>query len=173
MADDRPGGIQTPAGTTGRQDHPPRLRPGSPLSDHQRLHGTAMTVKVRFAPSPTGLQHVGNIRTALVNWLFARRHGGHFLLRIDDTDRERSRADFASAVEEDLRWLGLNWDSHARQSERLAAYEAACERLRDSGRLYPAYETPEELEYKRKRQLARARPPVYDRAALGLGNDER
>ena len=132
-----------------------------------------MTVKVRFAPSPTGLQHVGNVRTALVNWLFARRRGGHFLLRIDDTDRERSRADFASAVEEDLRWLGLNWDNYARQSERLAAYEAACERLRRSGRLYPAYETPEELEYKRKRQLARGRPPVYDRASLRLGEDER
>ena len=97
----------------------------------------------------------------------------HFLLRIDDTDRERSREEFVAAVDEDLRWLGLNWDSRARQSERLAAYEAACERLRASGRLYPAYETPEELEYKRKRQLARGRPPVYDRASLGLGDDER
>ena len=132
-----------------------------------------MSVKVRFAPSPTGLQHVGNIRTALINWLFARRHDGHLLLRIDDTDRERSRDEFASAIEEDLRWLGLNWDNRARQSERLAAYEAACERLRASGRLYPAYETPEELEYKRKRQLARGRPPVYDRASLRLSEDER
>ena len=132
-----------------------------------------MTVKVRFAPSPTGLLHVGNVRTALINWLFARRRGGHFLLRIDDTDRERSREEFVTAIEEDLRWLGLNWDSRARQSERLAAYEAGCERLRASGRLYPAYETPEELEYKRKRQLARGRPPVYDRAALRLGDDER
>ena len=132
-----------------------------------------MTPKVRFAPSPTGLLHVGNVRTALVNWLFARRHCGHFLLRFDDTDRERSREEFVAAVDEDLRWLGLNWDSRTRQSERLAAYEAASERLRASGRLYPAYETPEELEYKRKRQLARGRPPVYDRAALGLGDDER
>lgn len=132
-----------------------------------------MTVKVRFAPSPTGLQHVGNVRTALINWLFARRHGGHFLLRIDDTDRERSRDEFMSAIEEDLRWLGLNWDSRARQSERLAAYEAAGERLRATGRLYPAYETPEELEYKRKRQLARGRPPVYDRASLRVSEDER
>jgi glutamyl-tRNA synthetase len=132
-----------------------------------------MTVKVRFAPSPTGLLHVGNIRTALVNWLFARRHHGHLLLRIDDTDRERSREAFVSAIEEDLRWLGLYRDSCARQSDRLAVYRAAAERLRASGRLYPAYETPEELEYKRKRQLARGRPPVYDRAALRLGDDER
>ena len=125
-----------------------------------------MTIKVRFAPSPTGLLHVGNLRTALVNWLFARRHGGHFLLRFDDTDRERSRPEFADAIEEDLRWLGLLWDSRARQSERLDAYEAACERLRAAGRLYPCYETADELEYKRKRQLARGRPPIYDRAAL-------
>ena len=132
-----------------------------------------MTVKVRFAPSPTGLQHVGNVRTALINWLFARREGGHFLLRIDDTDRERSREEFARAIEEDLRWLGLNWDSYARQADRLAEYRAAADRLRASGRLYPAYETPEELEYKRKRQLARGRPPIYDRASLRLSEDER
>ncbi len=119
------------------------------------------------------MQHVGNIRTALINWLFARRHGGHMLLRIDDTDRERSREEFASAIEEDLRWLGLNWDSRARQSDRLADYEAAADRLRATGRLYPAYETPEELEYKRKRQLARGRPPVYDRASLRLSEQER
>ena len=132
-----------------------------------------MTIKVRFAPSPTGLLHVGNLRTALVNWLFARRHGGHFLLRFDDTDRERSRPEFADAIEEDLRWLGLLWDSRARQSERIDAYVAASERLRAAGRLYPCYETPDELEYKRKRQLARGRPPIYDRAALGLSADER
>jgi glutamyl-tRNA synthetase len=132
-----------------------------------------MTVKARFAPSPTGLQHVGNIRTALINWLFARREGGHFLLRIDDTDRERSREEFARAIEEDLRWLGLTWDSRARQADRLAVYQAAADRLRASGRLYPAYETPEELEYKRKRQLARGRPPIYDRASLHLSEDDR
>jgi glutamyl-tRNA synthetase len=132
-----------------------------------------MTPKVRFAPSPTGLLHVGNVRTALINWLFARRHGGHLLLRFDDTDRERSREEFASAIEEDLRWLGLGWDSRTRQSERLEAYANACERLRAAGRLYPCWETPEELEYKRKRQLARSRPPVYDRAALSLSEDER
>src|SRR5512144_1252956 len=117
MADDRPGGIQTPAGTTGRQDHPPRLRPGPPLSHHQRLHGSAMTVKVRFAPSPTGLLHVGNIRTALVNWLFARRHRCTPLLRFVYTHREGSREAFVSAIEEDLRWLGLYRDSCARQSD--------------------------------------------------------
>jgi glutamyl-tRNA synthetase len=132
-----------------------------------------MTPKVRFAPSPTGLLHVGNARTALVNWLFARRHCGHLLLRFDDTDRERSRDEYASAIEEDLRWLGLQWDSSARQCERLPAYEEACARLRAEGRLYACWETPEELEYKRKRQLARGCPPIYDRAALRLNENER
>jgi glutamyl-tRNA synthetase len=132
-----------------------------------------MTPKVRFAPSPTGLLHVGNVRTALVNWLFARRHGGHFVLRFDDTDRERSRDEYASTIEEDLRWLRLQWDSSARQCERLAAYEEACARLRAEGRLYACWETPEELEYKRKRQLARGRPPIYNRAALSLTESER
>jgi glutamyl-tRNA synthetase len=132
-----------------------------------------MTARVRFAPSPTGLLHVGNARTALVNWLFARRHGGQFLLRFDDTDRERSRDEYALAIEEDLRWLGLQWDSSARQCERLAVYEAAYGRLRAEGRLYPCWETPEELEYKRKRQLARGHPPIYDRAALSLTESER
>src|SRR5512134_631571 len=141
MADGRPRRVQAPAGGAGRQDLAPRLRPGPPVSDHQRLHGSDMTVKVRFAPSPTGLQHVGNIRTALINWLSARREGGHFLLRIDDTDRERSREEFARAIEEDLRWLGLTWDSRARQADRLAVYQAAADRLRASGRLYAAYET--------------------------------
>ena len=129
--------------------------------------------KVRFAPSPTGFLHVGNARTALVNWLFARRHGGHFLLRLDDTDTDRSRADYAEAIERDLRWLGLDWDSHARQSDRDAHYAAALDRLREMGRLYPCYETPDELEARRRRQLARRQPPVYDRAALSLTEEER
>lgn len=132
-----------------------------------------MTHRVRFAPSPTGLLHVGNARTALVNWLFARAQGGHFLLRFDDTDRDRSREEFADAIEADLRWLGLEWDGRVRQSERLAAYEAAFARLRADGRVYPCWETPDELEYKRKRQLARGRPPIYDRAALSLTEAER
>lgn len=127
-----------------------------------------MTSKVRFAPSPTGLLHVGNARTALLNALFARATNGHFLLRFDDTDLARSSDDFATAIEEDLRWLGVQWDSTIRQRDRLAAYAAAFARLREAGRVYPCWETPEELEYKRKRQLARGRPPVYDRAALRL-----
>lgn len=127
-----------------------------------------MIVKVRFAPSPTGLLHVGNARLALVNWLFARRAGGTFLLRLDDTDVDRSRADYAAAIEEDLRWLGLDWDAFVRQSDRLERYRAAVAALEEAGRLYPCYETPDELALKRKRQLARGRPPVYDREALKL-----
>ncbi len=136
----------------------------------------ASSPMVRFAPSPTGRLHVGNIRTALFNWLFAHRPGGapgRFLLRLDDTDRERSREEFAEAIREDLSWLGLDWDLEARQSERVAAYEAAVERLKAAGRLYPCYETAEELEAKRRRQRARRLPPIYDRAALRLDASER
>ncbi len=130
-------------------------------------------IKVRFAPSPTGLLHVGNARLALVNWLFARHGGGAFLLRLDDTDVERSRAEYAAAIEEDLRWLGLDWDEFARQSDRLDRYDAAVERLKAAGRLYPCYETPEELSLKRKRQQGQGRPPVYDRAARNLTDADR
>lgn len=132
-----------------------------------------MTVVVRFAPSPTGLLHVGNVRAALVNWLFARKEGGRFVLRIDDTDTERSEARFEKAIIEDLDWLGLAHDLFIRQSERGALYEAAAARLRAAGRLYPCYETPDELERKRRRQLARHAAPVYDRAALKLSAEER
>ncbi|ODA66550.1 Glutamate--tRNA ligase [Methyloligella halotolerans] len=132
-----------------------------------------MTVTVRFAPSPTGRLHVGNIRTALFNWLFARKQGGRFLLRLDDTDLARSTAEFAQGIEEDLRWIGLEWDEFARQSDRLEHYDRVVEELKASGRLYPAYDTPEELELKRKRQRAQGRPPVYDRTALKLSEDER
>jgi glutamyl-tRNA synthetase len=128
---------------------------------------------VRFAPSPTGRIHIGNARTALLNWLFALREGGRFILRFDDTDRERSREDHARAIAEDLAWLGVRPDRIARQSERLAAYDAAAERLREMGRLYPAYETAEELERRRKRLQARGLPPIYDRAALRLSAEER
>lgn len=130
-------------------------------------------VKVRFAPSPTGLLHIGNARTALLNWLFARRHGGTFVLRFDDTDRERSREAFIAAAERDLRWLGLDWDERLRQSERLDRYLAVADRLRRDGRLYPCWETLEELEYKRNRQRARGLPPIYDRASLNLGEEEQ
>ncbi len=132
-----------------------------------------MTDTVRFAPSPTGLLHVGNARMALINGLFALAQGGRFLLRLDDTDAERSTKAFASAIEKDLRWLGLEWDGLARQSERMDAYHGAFEKLKADGKLYACYETGEELEYKRKRQMARGRPPIYDRAGLSLGEDEK
>jgi glutamyl-tRNA synthetase len=132
-----------------------------------------MSVTVRFAPSPTGRLHAGNIRTALLNHLFARSRGGRLVLRLDDTDWERSTEEFADGIREDLAWLGLAWALEVRQSERSALYGKAVEHLKKKGRLYPAYETPEELELKRKRQLARGKPPVYDRAALKLSAEER
>jgi glutamyl-tRNA synthetase len=132
-----------------------------------------MSPVVRFAPSPTGLLHIGNARTALLNALFARREGGVFVLRLDDTDIERSRPEFAEAIERDLAWLGIPPDRMVRQSDRFGLYEAAMERLTSLGRLYPAYETPDELERKRKRQLGRGLPPVYDRAALKLSSEDR
>jgi glutamyl-tRNA synthetase len=132
-----------------------------------------MSVTVRFAPSPTGRLHAGNIRTALLNFLFARKTGGCLIFRLDDTDRERSTEEFAHGIREDLAWLGINYVDEVHQSARSARYAEAVERLKATGRLYPAYETPEELELKRKRQLARGRPPVYDRAALKLTEEER
>ena len=130
-------------------------------------------VTTRFAPSPTGRLHVGNIRTALHNWMLAKNSGGEFILRIDDTDAERSREEYVEAIRADLTWLGLNWTREERQSTRLDAYEAAFEKLRDAGRIYPAYETQQELELKRKVLLGRGLPPIYDRGALELTNEER
>ena len=127
-----------------------------------------MSVKVRFAPSPTGKLHVGNVRTALVNWLFAKGQGGSFVLRIDDTDLARSTKAFEDGIETDLSWLGMAWDERYNQSQRFAVYEAAADRLKASGRLYPCYETSEELDRRRKVQLTRGLPPIYDRAALSL-----
>lgn len=132
-----------------------------------------MSVAVRFAPSPTGRLHIGNARAAVMNWLFARKTGGTFLLRLDDTDRERSTAEYAAGIEEDLRWLGLTWDRYARQSDRLDRYALAADDLRARGLLYPCYETPEELSLKRTAQLAQHRPPLYDRAALRLDDAAR
>lgn len=132
-----------------------------------------MTITVRFAPSPTGRLHAGNIRTAIVNALFARQAGGNFILRLDDTDRERSTEEFARGIAEDIAWLGLTWSDKVRQSDRIALYQAAVDKLKEMGRLYPAYETPEELDLKRKRQLARGKPPVYDRAALDLTDEDK
>lgn len=132
-----------------------------------------MTTITRFAPSPTGRLHVGNIRTALHNWMLARKQGGRFLLRIDDTDAERSREEYVEAIRADLAWLGLVPDGEERQSDRLKIYERAFDALRAAGRIYPAYETGQELELKRKIQLGRGLPPIYDRAALTLSEDER
>ena len=130
-------------------------------------------IVTRFAPSPTGLLHAGNLRTALMNALLARRSGGRFLLRFDDTDAARSQERYVAAIREDLRWLGLDWHAEIRQSARLGRYAAAAERLREAGRLYPCYETAEELERRRRLQRARGAPPVYDRAALALTESER
>lgn len=131
-----------------------------------------MSSTVRFAPSPTGLLHIGNARMAVVNWLYARKHGGRMILRLDDTDQERSTVEFADAIQADLTWLGLEWDTLERQSSRMAAYDAAFERLKADGRIYACYETPEELEYKRKRQMRAGKPPVYDRAGLSLTEEQ-
>lgn len=128
---------------------------------------------VRFAPSPTGYLHIGNARPALFNWLFARRHHGRFLLRYDDTDVARSKAKYADAIAEDLGWLGIVPDQVIRQSERLAIYDAAAEHLRGAGRLYACYETADELDRRRKRLLARGLPPIYDRAALKLTDEQK
>lgn len=132
-----------------------------------------MTVVTRFAPSPTGLLHVGNLRTAILNWLFARGAGGRFLLRLDDTDTARSEERFVDAIRRDLAWLGLDPDGEERQSARLDAYEARFEALVAAERLYPCYETPEELDLRRKILLGRGLPPIYDRAALALTEAER
>lgn len=132
-----------------------------------------MNVVTRFAPSPTGRLHVGNIRTALHNWMWARKQGGRFLLRIDDTDRERSREEHVTSIHDDLAWLGLLPDGEARQSERLDLYERRFAELAAAGRVYPAYETQQELDLKRKIQLGRGLPPIYDRAALALTAGDR
>jgi glutamyl-tRNA synthetase len=129
--------------------------------------------KVRFAPSPTGLLHVGNARIALANFLFARRHGGEFLLRLDDTDAERSRPEHAAAIAQDLLWLGIGWDGQFRQSDRMDRYAAAAERLKQAGRLYPCFESEEELRAKREMRIKRGRAPVYDRAMLKLTAEQR
>ena len=132
-----------------------------------------MSVKVRFAPSPTGKLHVGNVRTALVNWMFAKGQGGKFVLRIDDTDLARSTPEFEQGIEDDLTWLGLVWDERYNQSKRFDRYEEAAARLKASGRLYPCYETGDELDRRRKVQLSRGLPPIYDRAALELTDAEK
>jgi len=127
----------------------------------------------RFAPSPTGYLHIGNFRAALMNYLLSRKLGGTFILRIDDTDAERSKEEYVEATKDDLTWLGLTWDRIERQSDRLARYDAAADRLREMGLLYECFETPTELDLKRKKQLNMGKPPVYDRAALALSASEK
>jgi glutamyl-tRNA synthetase len=127
----------------------------------------------RFAPSPTGYIHIGNVRTALMCYLYARKAGGKFMLRIDDTDVERSKEEYVTAIRADLAWLGLNPDLEMRQSQRFARYNEVVEELKKKGRIYACYETQEELEFKRKIQLGRGLPPVYDRSSLKLSEEER
>ncbi len=130
-------------------------------------------IVTRFAPSPTGYLHIGNLRTALFNYLIARKSGGEFILRLDDTDAERSKQEYIDGVQYDLEWLGLTWDRIEQQSKRLDRYTDAAERLRADGRFYECFETPGELDLKRKKQLNMGRPPVYDRAALTLEDADR
>ena len=132
-----------------------------------------MTTVTRFAPSPTGNIHVGNLRTALMNYLIARKAGGTFILRLDDTDRERSKQEYADGIKRDLDWLGLHWDRVERQSDRLGRYAEAAEGLKAAGRFYEVFETPAELDLKRKKLLNMGRPPVYDRAQLKLSEAEK
>ena len=132
-----------------------------------------MTVITRFAPSPTGLLHLGNIRTALINWLYARTHNGKFILRIDDTDQERSKDEYISKIKYDLEWLGIDYDDTFNQSSRFERYREQFEKLKADGKIYPCYETPEELERKRKLQMASGGKQVYDRSSLSLTNEEK
>lgn len=130
-------------------------------------------MKLRFAPSPTGLLHVGNARQALANALYARRHGGQFQLRIDDTDIGRSREELVEAIQKDLHWMGIQWDETFRQTERLDRYAAAIEKLKASGHLYPCFESEQELAAKRETQIRQRRAPVYDRAMLKMTPQQR
>ena len=127
----------------------------------------------RFAPSPTGYLHVGNLRTALFNFLISRKAGGTFILRIDDTDPERSQEEYVDAIKEDLEWLGIEWDKVERQSARLDRYNEVADQLRADGRFYECFETPTELDLKRKKLLNMGKPPIYDRAALNLSDADK
>ncbi len=156
------------------------MTPGTIVAAAKSAISAAMTSSapsrpplLRFAPSPTGYLHIGNARSALFNGLYARRHGGRFMLRYDDTDLARSKPEYAEAIAEDLAWLGITPDLVISQSQRLSLYDAAAEDLRAAGRLYPCYETADELDRRRKRQLARGLPPIYDRAALKLTAEDR
>ncbi|HEX2431480.1 MAG TPA: glutamate--tRNA ligase [Aestuariivirgaceae bacterium] len=136
-------------------------------------YGKLVSPTVRFAPSPTGRIHIGNARTAVFNWLFALKNSGRFVLRFDDTDRDRSTLQFERDIASDLAWLGIVPDLMVRQSDRFDLYRRTTERLKETNRLYPCYETQQELELRRKRQLARGAPPIYDRSALQLSETDR
>ncbi|MDB0060036.1 glutamate--tRNA ligase [Planktomarina sp.] len=127
----------------------------------------------RFAPSPTGYMHIGNLRTALFNYLISRKSGGTFILRIDDTDPERSKQEYVDGIKQDLEWLGLHWDRVEHQSDRFDRYAEIADQLRDMGKFYECFETPVELDLKRKKQLNMSKPPVYDRSGLALTEAER
>lgn len=132
-----------------------------------------MSVRVRFAPSPTGYLHVGNARTAIVTWLFCRANKGHFLLRIDDTDFERSKPEYEAAIKDGMAWMGLTWDDTFNQKDRNERYNVVIEKLKKDGRIYACYETADELGLKRKTQLSRGVPPIYDRSALKLTDEDK
>ncbi|MDC0161884.1 glutamate--tRNA ligase [bacterium] len=129
-------------------------------------------MKCRFAPSPTGLLHVGNARSALLNWAYAKKYNGSFILRIDDTDQARSSKDYENKIKENLFWLGLDWNKTFNQSERNSLYNLNIEKLKNDGRLYPCFETTEELSLKKKSLLSSGKPPIYDRSSLSLSKDE-
>jgi len=129
--------------------------------------------KFRFAPSPTGKIHIGNVRTAIITYIAAKSMGGDFMLRIDDTDAERSKDEYTEALKTDLSWLGLQWDDYAHQRDRWDRYNELIQKLKDDGRLYPCYETPEQLELKRKALLNAGKPPIYDRSALDLTDAQK
>lgn len=130
-------------------------------------------IKVRFAPSPTGYMHIGNTRTAIFNWMLSKKLGGEFMLRIDDTDKERSKKEYEDAIRESLSWLGLKWSSEARQSARFDRYREVTEKLIAAGRIYPCYETAEELDMMRKKLMTKGLPPIYDRSALRLTAEQK
>lgn len=130
-------------------------------------------IKVRFAPSPTGRMHIGNTRTALFNWLLSQKLGGKFMLRIDDTDKERSKKEYEDGIREALQWLGLSWSEEARQSARFERYRAVTEKLIADGRIYPCYETAEELEMMRKKLMMKGLPPIYNRQAQNLTAEQK
>ena len=132
-----------------------------------------MKTIVRFAPSPTGYLHVGNIRLALINWLFAKKNNGQFILRFDDTDTSRSQTKYVEAIKDDLLFLKIEWDKEARQSDQIEKYDLITQDLKSRGLLYACYETPEELDFKRKRLRSQNKPPIYDRSALKLTESQK